>query len=321
MSPSLIPPLSEGLPGATLATKAPLALPNFSISAISFETFWILTPNQPLLVSPNSINWSITCFALFDGIAKPIPIDPCWPSIAVFIPITSPFILNKGPPEFPVLIDASVWMKSSYLDNPIFRFLAEIIPEVTVPPNPKGFPIAITQSPILALSEFPNLTGWNLSSDLIFKTATSDSGSAPIISALYSLSLLNLTTISSAPLITWLFVITVPLLSITKPEPKALAFLFCGEPNSLNISPKGDPGGNSNGKGFVFCTTVVVVEIFTTDGINSSAKSAKEAGLSCEFVGKIVAIENNKIKVKYFFKITLIKLSYTKWLKSQLTQI
>ena len=31
-----------------------------------------------------------------------------------------------------------------------------------------------------------------------------------------------------------------------------------------------------------------------------------------EFVGEIVAIENNKIKVKYFFKITLIKLSYTR---------
>jgi hypothetical protein len=52
--------------------------------------------------------------------------------------------------------------------------------------------------------------------------------------------------------------------------------------------------------------------MFTTDGINSSAKSAKEAGLSWELVGKIVAIENNKIKVKYFFNITLIKLSYTR---------
>ena len=38
-------------------------------------------------------------------------------------------------------------------------FLAEIIPDVTVPPKPKGLPIAITQSPILALSESPNLTG------------------------------------------------------------------------------------------------------------------------------------------------------------------
>ena len=27
-----------------------------------------------------------------------------------FMPTTSPFILNKGPPEFPELIDASVWM-------------------------------------------------------------------------------------------------------------------------------------------------------------------------------------------------------------------
>ena len=43
-------------------------------------------------------------------------------------------------------------MKSSYLDSPIDLFLAEIIPAVTVPPKPNGFPIAITQSPILALS-------------------------------------------------------------------------------------------------------------------------------------------------------------------------
>ena len=45
-----------------------------------------------------------------DGIANPIPIDPDWPNIAVLIPMTSPLRLNKGPPEFPWLIDASVWM-------------------------------------------------------------------------------------------------------------------------------------------------------------------------------------------------------------------
>ena len=60
-------------------------------------------------------------------------------------------------------------------------FLADMIPEVTVPPNPNGFPIAITQSPILALSESPNLTGVNLSLDSICNTAMSESGSAPII--------------------------------------------------------------------------------------------------------------------------------------------
>ena len=98
-------------------------------------------------------------WALFEGIANPIPIEPDGPNIAVFIPITSPSILNNGPPELPWLIDASVWIKSSYLDNPILLFLAEIIPDVTVPPRPKGLPIARTQSPILDLSEFPNLTG------------------------------------------------------------------------------------------------------------------------------------------------------------------
>ena len=63
-------------------------------------------------------------------------------------------------------------------------FLAEIIPAVTVPPNPNGLPIAITQSPILALSESPNLTGVKLLSDVIWSTAISDSGSAPRILAL-----------------------------------------------------------------------------------------------------------------------------------------
>ena len=165
---------------------------------------------------------------------------------------------------------------------PIFLFLAETIPAVTVPPNPNGFPIAMTQSPILAVSEFPNFTVSNLSSVIICKTATSDKGSVPKIFALYSLFSFVLINISSAPWITWLLVITIPFLSIIKPEPSALDFLFWGVPNSLNISSKGDPGGNSNGKGFTFLTTVVDVEMFTTAGINFSVKSANEAGLSCE---------------------------------------
>ena len=46
------------------------------------------------------------------------------------------------------------------------------------------------------------------------------------------------------------------------------------------MSSNGEPGGNSNGKGFDLVVTVVVVEIFTTDGINLSAKSANDAGIS-----------------------------------------
>ena len=278
--------MSEGLLSATLATSAPLGLSNFSTSAISFVTTWILTPSQPLFVSPNSISWLITFFALFEGIAKPIPIEPDWPKIAVLIPITSPSISKSGPPEFPTLIEASVWIKSSYLDNPISLFLAEIIPDVTVPPKPNGLPIAITQSPILALSESPNLTGINFLLDSILRTAISDNGSDPKTFALNSSSPSTLTIMSSAPLMTWLLVITIPSASIIKPEPKALAFLFWGSPNSLNISSNGDPGGNSKGNGFVLVTTVWVVDIFTTDIISFSAKSAKDSGGDFAFVTK-----------------------------------
>ena len=79
MSPALIPALSAGLFWPTLATSAPAGFLSFSTSAISLVTSWILTPSQPLFVSPNSINWSITFDAAFAGIAKPIPIDPDCP--------------------------------------------------------------------------------------------------------------------------------------------------------------------------------------------------------------------------------------------------
>jgi hypothetical protein len=43
--------------------------------------------------------------------AKPMP-RPLG-LMAVLMPTTSPFKLNRGPPLLPGLIDASVWMKSS----------------------------------------------------------------------------------------------------------------------------------------------------------------------------------------------------------------
>ena len=62
--------------------------------------------------------------------------------------------------------------------------------------------MAITQSPILALSESPNFTGVNFSLVSNCKTAISDNGSAPITFALNSLSPLTLTMMSSASAIT-----------------------------------------------------------------------------------------------------------------------
>ena len=78
------------------------------------------------------------------------------------------------------------------------------------------------------------------------------------------------------------------------PDPKADDFLSWGVPNSLNISPKGDPGGNSNpGKGLLLVTTVWVVDILTTEGINLSARSANDAGIVFEFDW----IEKLKVKI------------------------
>ena len=56
ISPALRPAFSAGLFSPTLATSAPSVFFNFSTSAISFVTCCILTPNQPLFVSPYFIN-------------------------------------------------------------------------------------------------------------------------------------------------------------------------------------------------------------------------------------------------------------------------
>ena len=51
--------------------------------------------------------------------AKPIPENsPVADLMAEFTPITSPRRFNKGPPEFPGFIAASVWITSG-IENPL----------------------------------------------------------------------------------------------------------------------------------------------------------------------------------------------------------
>ena len=74
--------------------------------------------------------------------------SPCAPEMmAVLTPITSPRELTSGPPEFPGLSAASVWMMSS-ISRPererSDRPSALTTPAVTVAEKPSGFPIAIT---------------------------------------------------------------------------------------------------------------------------------------------------------------------------------
>ena len=107
--------------------------------------------------------------------------------MAVFTPITSPLMLRSGPPLFPWLIEASVWIKFSTCSIP-----SELLPEAPITPtviellSPNGFPKAIAQCPIFILSEFANFNGLNVLLAFTFKIAISTSGDVPTNFAKYS---------------------------------------------------------------------------------------------------------------------------------------
>jgi hypothetical protein len=96
--------------------------------------------------------------AMLDGIENPIPtLPPERERMALLMPTTSPDMLTSGPPEFPGLMAASVWRKSSKGPWPMERPLALMMPAVTVCCRPNGEPMASTQSPTLTLSESPSV--------------------------------------------------------------------------------------------------------------------------------------------------------------------
>jgi hypothetical protein len=77
-----------------------------------------------------------TLLTVFTGTAKPIPTFPSEPAVAICVltPITSALAFRSGPPEFPRLIAASVWMTSSigkFVGEEISRWTALTIPAVT----------------------------------------------------------------------------------------------------------------------------------------------------------------------------------------------
>ena len=142
---------------------------------------------------------------MLDGIAKPIPtLPPFGPRIAVLMPISSPLRLTKAPPELPLLIAASVWMKfSKFSTFKPLRPSADTIPDVTVWPKPNGLPIATVKSPTRIESESATLICVRSLAFSSLSSAISDISSPPTNSASYSRPSYKRTRISSAPLITW----------------------------------------------------------------------------------------------------------------------
>ncbi len=216
------------------------------------------------------------------------------------MPITSPSMLNSGPPELPRLIAASVWMKSSYGPWRMSRPRAETMPAVTVPPRPNGLPIASTQSPTRSASESPNCTAVSGLSGFTCSRAMSPVSSRPSTLAFSEVLSCKVTVISSAPSITWLLVTTMPEASMMKPDPRLCirrsdggGWLSPPRPpgpggrlrlrKSLKNCSNGEPGGNSGTSGPGLGTparacTAWVDEMFTTAGRSFAARSAKLSG-------------------------------------------
>ncbi len=216
-------------------------------------------------------------------------------------------MLNSGPPELPLLIGASVWMKSSYGPCWMSRPRDETIPAVTVPDRPNGLPIASTQSPTRDLSLSPNATAGSLRSVCTCSTARSVRSSWPISLALSTVLSCSVTVISSAPLITWLLVTMTPDGSMMKPDPSACILRggALGSPpppppcsrfmKSWKNFSNGDPGGkagmpgpgpglgpapgpSSSSPSGWSAATVSVEEMLTTAGSSEAARSAKLSG-------------------------------------------
>ena len=165
------------------------------------------------------------------------------------------------------------------------RWLAEMMPTVTVPPRPNGLPIAITQSPTRILPESPKVTAGSGFLGSTLSRARSVFVSWPkTLSTLSLVPSVKLTMISSAPSITWLLVTTRPAGSMTKPEPSELTLR--GRPparSSLKKSSKNSSNGRAFGTGPAGRAlgrplSVWLVEMLTTASCRPSATSATESG-------------------------------------------
>src|SRR5690606_40238876 len=100
------------------------------------------------------------------------------------MPIKSPLLFTKAPPEFPWFTAASVCMNDCIPFSDKFLALADTIPAVTVDVKLYGFPTAKTQSPTFIASESAKVAKGSFSFVSIFSKAISILESVPISLAL-----------------------------------------------------------------------------------------------------------------------------------------
>ena len=162
------------------------------------------------------------------------------------------------------------------------RASAEIMPDVTVWPMPKGLPMARTRSPTSSAFGSPSARkGSGAFEPSTRSTARSVRGSRSTISASYSRRSVSAMRTSSAPSMTWLLVTTMPSAETMTPEPSALCIRSGGmsgrPPNSGPPSPKKRRKNGSFiiGERVRRCTSRLAYTL-TTAGAASRATGAKE---------------------------------------------
>ena len=156
------------------------------------------------------------------------------PATAVFMPMTWPELSISGPPEFPGLMAASVWIMSvrvsvaDEVSSPAVtvRPRAEMMPWVTVgvpAARPSALPMAMAPSPTTSLFELPKVMVGRPEAPLIWRSAASFDGSAPTRVAGWAFVVPDSVTVMvpppSARATTWLLVITSPLGEMIIPVP------------------------------------------------------------------------------------------------------
>ena len=141
------PAFAAGLPLSTRSTITPRSgIPRTTLATVG-SIVTSETPSQACWAWPLASSCWTTERAVSDGIAKPTPTFaftvPLW--ICAAIPTTRPSRSRSGPPEFPWLIGASVWIAFGMVrpfGDSMSRPTALTMPAVIVRSSPNGLPIA-----------------------------------------------------------------------------------------------------------------------------------------------------------------------------------
>src|SRR5579864_5286326 len=172
------------------------------------------------------------------------------------------------------------------------RAVAEMMPDVTVPPSPNGLPIANTQSPTRTLFESPQAAAGSGFLVSILSSARSVTGSRPTTWAFSAVLSDSVTVICCAFAMTWLFVTMSPEGSTMNPDPSEATGVpeAPGPPFSPTKSRKtsssvlpaefcGLPGAAPAGSG------AASVEMLTTVPTTRPARSAKTSANGVFVIG------------------------------------